>query len=57
MRVTKRAKAVVVRTREIKSYISSYTCPTCKVSFEGGGPDSNVVRFICRCGQELKVTK
>jgi hypothetical protein len=55
MKITKRAKPVKVRTREITTIISSYTCPTCRVTFEGGGPRSNVLRFICSCGQELKV--
>ena len=56
MKVTKKPKRVKVSKRVVQRYTSCYTCPTCKVTYEGGGPASNVVRFVCQCGQELIVT-
>ena len=54
---TKRPKRVSVQYEEIKSYTAKYDCPTCKTSFVGFGPNRNVVRFICKCGQELIVER
>ena len=54
---TKKAKRVVVdyeKTTTVE-YISQYTCPCCKVNYRGYGPNKNVTRFLCKCGQELIV--
>ena len=56
-KVTKRPKRVTVKYEEVIAIISKYTCPSCYVSFVGGGPDKNVTRFVCTCGQELIVDK
>jgi len=55
MGITKRAKSVTVFEKACKSTITSYTCPSCFVSFQGYGPRDNVIRFRCKCGQELIV--
>jgi len=55
MKPTKKAKKVKVTYTKTASYYSGYTCPTCKVTFTGGGPEKNVLRFLCECGQELIV--
>lgn len=55
VRVTKKPKRVVVMYKAIETYILKYTCPSCQTTFVGGGPDKNVLRFRCKCGQELIV--
>lgn len=52
---TKKAKKVDLKLKEVKSYISAYRCPTCGIEFMGCGIKKNVLRFVCDCGQELKV--
>lgn len=55
MKPTKTPKRVDITRQKIveTSYISEYQCPCCRTIFRGGGPASNVLRFKCRCGQEL----
>ncbi len=57
MKVTKKAKSVIVKREEIKtSYIKTeYTCPSCFTTFIGRNIPDNVVRFKCECGQVLIV--
>ena len=55
MGITKKAKRVKVKRKEIVGYQAMYTCPSCNTTFSGFGPDSNVIRFRCKCGQELIV--
>jgi len=57
MKITKRPKKVKVTYEEIKVYRSNYTCPSCFVVHIGGGPEENVLRFKCSCGQVLIVEK
>jgi len=57
MKITKKAKKVQVKYTESISYRPEYTCPSCKTSFVGFGPSKNVIRFRCKCGQELIVEK
>ena len=56
MRITKRPKRVMVKYIKIKSFRSSYQCPSCKTEFQGY-VNRNTTRFICSCGQELIVDK
>jgi len=58
-KVTKRAKPVCVEYEEQQMIekIAIYTCPTCMTQYKGFGPNENVTRFICKCGQELRVLK
>ena len=56
MGITKRAKKVTVKHIQTEGYYTEYTCPSCNITFKGGGPDKNVLRFVCKgCGQELIV--
>lgn len=55
IRITKRPKQVMVEHEEVVGYISQYYCPACHITYRGGGPERNVVRFMCKCGQELIV--
>lgn len=55
MGVTKRPKHVVAKHKQIKEFISEYTCPACKVNFIGAGLIEAVVSFKCSCGQLLIV--
>jgi len=60
LRVTKRAKPVEVvdYVQTVESLMPEYTCPTCHTTFKGlYGLDRNVTRFICECGQELRIVK
>jgi predicted RNA-binding Zn-ribbon protein involved in translation (DUF1610 family) len=57
MRITKRPKHVIIQQVKIISYYSRYQCPTCKTIFEGASVGEHVIRFKCRCGQELIVTE
>jgi len=56
MGVTKKPKKVQVRYKVIEVTESIYTCPSCSVTFRGW-VSGNATRFICKCGQELIVTK
>lgn len=51
---TKKAKKVTVIYKTTEAYISEYTCPTCRVTFVNSGPDKNVIKFYCSCGQILE---
>lgn len=51
--MSKKAKKVKVEWVEIKSYYPKYTCPHCRIEFQGGAITSATVRFLCSCGQEL----
>jgi hypothetical protein len=53
---TKRAQVAVVRFKEVTEYISEYWCPACCTIYSGF-LSRNVLRFICKCGQELIVKK
>jgi len=53
----KRPKKVIVKHREVKSYISEYTCPHCHTHFVGAGIGENITRFICDCQNECIVEK
>jgi hypothetical protein len=55
MKITKKPKKVKIEYRKMESYYSCYVCPTCHIGYEGNGPNKNVKRFICDCGQELIV--
>jgi hypothetical protein len=57
MKITKRPKRVSIECEKVDAYIASYRCPSCMVIFKGGGPNRNVKRFICNCGQELIIDK
>lgn len=57
MKCTKKAKPVDVKFIETSQYYAEYTCPTCKVTYCGGGPYKNTIRFKCECGQELVIKK
>lgn len=59
MKITKAAKRVDVTYFPMRSilYRAEYQCPVCKVVFYNGGPDRNVTRFKCKCGQELIVNQ
>ena len=57
MGVTKRAKLAVRKTKQVITEYSYYLCPSCHTEFSGCGPAENVIRFRCRCGQELIVDK
>lgn len=52
-RITKRPKKVAVTYKKTESYYAKYACPSCHTIFVGSGPDKNVIRFRCQCGQEL----
>ena len=57
MRITKRGKKVDITFVEVIKEYSKYVCPSYKTSFVGGGPSRTVIRFWCKCGQELIVDK
>jgi hypothetical protein len=57
MRVTKRPKHVNVYYEKIESSRSVYTCPVCKGTFIGFSIDKTIIRFRCKCGQELIIDK
>ena len=55
---TKRAKKVtVIKEYQVKKVFtkSSYTCPCCKTEFITGKSYEGVIRFRCKCGQELLI--
>ncbi len=56
MKITKKPKKIRVIFKEIISYCSEYTCPTCKTTYIGV-VNRNVSRFFCKCGQELIINK
>ena len=51
---TKRPKRARVKWIKVVGERSSYSCPTCRVHYEGG-VSRNTTRFVCDCGQELIV--
>lgn len=55
MKPTKRAKKINLKLIKSVSYQTKYTCPTCKVEYHGF-VGTNVIRFKCKCGQELIIT-
>jgi hypothetical protein len=55
MKITVKPKKVDVLHKETKSYYSEYTCPSCKILYQGNCIGKNITRFICDCGQELIV--
>ncbi len=59
MIVTKRPKRTIVKHEVIieTTYIPSYHCPTCLITYTGSGPAKNVSRFQCNCGQVLIVDR
>jgi hypothetical protein len=56
MKITVRPKKVKVKFIETTVEHAVYDCPTCGCTFKGFGPQRNVTRFKCECGQELIVT-
>lgn len=53
-KTTKKPKRVILIFTEIKSFICSYTCPSCRIKYAGTGfRKSKIIRFRCDCGQEL----
>ena len=57
MRVTKKAKKIIVSRIKFESHYMKWTCPACKVEFHSNALQDNVLRFKCDCGQELIVEK
>ena len=57
MKKTKRPKDTIIRYSETKCYTSTYHCPTCHTIYSGFGIGQHITRFICSCGQELRVVK
>lgn len=55
MKPTKKPKKVRVEWYESTCFTSEYTCPSCRNVFDGFVGSKNVLRFRCRCGQELIV--
>lgn len=52
----KRPKKVIIKHREVKSYISEYQCPHCHMGFVGAGIGENITRFTCtNCKNECIV--
>ena len=52
---TKSPKKVKVTWIQSVSFTSKYYCPSCHGLFDGDAGGRNVLRFRCRCGQELIV--
>ena len=57
MKITKRPKGTIIRYSETKCYTSTYHCPSCRTVYSGYGIGQKVTRFICSCGQELRVVE
>ena len=56
MKITKKAKSVVIRYKEMTTFRAFYQCPSCKTHFEDGTINEKITRFKCsHCGQELIV--
>ena len=57
--ITKRAKPVEVTdcVQKINWTRTEYTCPSCYTTFISDHPNKSVLRFICDCGQELRIIK
>jgi len=55
MGTTKTPKGVSVEweKQEYVTYRSRYQCPSCRTVFQGFIQDKSVLRFRCKCGQEL----
>jgi hypothetical protein len=51
---TKKVKGITVQYALTESYITTYSCPTCKTQYTGFIQE-NTTRFLCSCGQELYI--
>jgi hypothetical protein len=49
-----KAKKVVVTWNEVKTTTPSFTCPKCKVTYQGF-VNKNSVQINCECGQLLSI--
>lgn len=50
-------KKAVIKYKEVRSYISEFECPYCKVYVVGAGISEDVTRFNCSfCKKEIIVS-